>query len=115
MLQGSAQKRPPQAVPPGPQIDIQKRLPPFVVDDRQARSSAPGQRRRVVDALAVAAGGFADVLEGRQLLQVDEGRIVAPRSRSPSGYMARVLRCTAPHIALFMTTNSTGSSCMAEA
>ena len=37
------------------------------------------------------------------------------RDAIPSGYMAKVLRWTAPHMALFMTTKRTGRSCNAAA
>ena len=66
------------------------------------------------DALAVAACRFADTLKGRQFRQSDKGRIVASRGVAVRIHRP-VLRSTAPHIALFMTTKSTGRSCKAEA
>ncbi len=86
----------------------------LAIDGVQRPLQRGRQFGRVFDALAVAAGGGAHLLERRQLVEVDEGGRLL-RAASPLGYMPRVARRTAPHIALLTTTNSTGSRCIAEA
>src|SRR5271154_223737 len=56
--------------------DVDERL--LAAIDRFERAfQCPGQLLRVLDPLAVTAGGFADRLERRQIVEIDERRLVA--------------------------------------
>jgi len=72
------------------------------------------QGGRVLDPLAIAAGGGADLFERRQFVEVNQRRLVAAR-RFALRVVPNMARRTAPHIELFMTTKSIGSLCTAEA
>src|SRR5262249_20527812 len=62
-----------------PAHDVEQRLPPLVRDGRERALERRRQHGRVVHPLAVAARSGADLLEGRKLLEPDEGRRVAAR------------------------------------
>src|ERR1044071_2234000 len=59
--------------------DVEEGLALFDIDGVESAGERCRQFRRVLDPLAVAAGGSADLLERRQFLEVDKGRPVAAR------------------------------------
>src|SRR5262245_4579691 len=72
------------------------------------------QLGRIVNALTITTCRHANLLECRQPIELCEGRSIAFGGFA-RGYMPTVNRRTAFHMALFITTNRTGSSCRAAA
>src|SRR5580693_4836454 len=69
-------RRPRSAAATAARDDVDERL--LAAIDRFERAfECPGKLLRVLDPLAVTAGGLADRLERRQIVEVDEWRLVA--------------------------------------
>src|SRR5262245_6081417 len=77
--------------------DVQQRLPPLVVDYPEGALDRGGKLGGILDPFAVAAGGFADTLEGGKLVQLNESRVVAAHCPSLRIHGARAALDRTPH------------------
>src|SRR5215510_6413851 len=80
-----------------PANDIQQRLSPFVLYNRYGTVQCIRKRRRIFYTFAVAACCLADLLECRQLTELNENQLVAPRCQSIGIHGARAALDRTPH------------------
>ena len=94
--------------------DVQQRLPSFILYDRHGALQCARKGGWIFHAFAIADRRLADRLECGEFFQRNKGRFVASR-RQPFRIHGERTALDRPHMPLFMTTKTTGSSWKAEA